>query len=99
MVGCVTEARIRRAGGDKVMELAGPLEIVSATGTVSKERIHVHVSLADRELCVSGGHMKEGCLTDTTVEVVIAVMDNMRFSKEFDESTGYHELKIQALEE
>ena len=99
MVGCVTKARIRRAGGDGITELDGPLEIVSVTGTVSRERTHVHVSFSDREYRVWGGHMKEGCIVDTTAELVLLVMDDIRFLKEFDESTGYHELKIQALEE
>lgn len=98
LVGCVSRATIRAAGAEETFTVPGPLEIVSATGTVSRERIHVHAAFSDRKLNVFGGHMKEGCTVDTTAEVVLLVMDDTRFSKAFDESTGYNELRIESME-
>lgn len=98
LVGCVSRATVRAAGAEEILTLPGPLEIVSATGTVSLERIHVHASFSDRRLNVFGGHLKEGCAVDTTAEVVLLAMDDTRFSKVYDENTGYYELLIESTE-
>lgn len=98
LVGCVSRATVRAAGAEETCTIPGPLEIVSATGTLSRERIHVHAAFSDRGLSVYGGHMKEGCIVDTTAEVVLLVMDDTRFAKAFDESTGYNELRIETME-
>jgi len=98
MVGCVSKARLRCAGGEAFIDLPGPLEIVSCTGTLSKDRIHIHASFSNRTLNTFGGHMREGCIVDTTAEVVLFIMDDTRFLSRFDEMTGYNELEIQAVE-
>ena len=93
-VGCVTRAVIRDASGITTHELSGRYEIVSMTGTVSSERTHLHISLAGEDMQVLGGHLCEGTLVNTTCEVVLAALDGVTFSKEFDPQTGYNELKI-----
>ncbi len=94
LVGCLKRAVIRRAGGDRFVEIEGPLEIVSSTGTISRERAHIHISVADKTLATFGGHMREGCIVASTAEVVLLIMDDTRFSGEFDPLTGYNELTI-----
>ncbi len=94
LVGCLKHAVLRRAGGDKFVDIDGPLEIVSATGTLSRERTHIHISVSDKTLSTFGGHMRSGCIVATTVEVVLLIMDDTRFSGEFDPHTGYNELTI-----
>ena len=69
-------------------------EIVSLMGTVSKNGCHIHISLADREGKVIGGHLVDGCLVNTTAEICIEELDNYSFNREFDENTGYKELII-----
>ena len=65
IVGGLENAVLRMAGSEPdskiVREWDGPFEIVSGTGTLSKEGDHIHVSLADREGNVIGGHLKSGC--------------------------------------
>ena len=41
-----------------------------------------------------GGHLQEGCIVNTTCEVVLGELENYQFTREFDESTGYNEIKI-----
>ena len=41
-----------------------------------------------------GGHLKDGCIVDTTAEICIEIFDEIKFKREFDESTGYKELVI-----
>ena len=95
VVGCVYRARIRLADGETIEEYDDRYEIVSLTGTVSPDGSHMHVSLADEDGRVIGGHMCDGCLVNTTAEVVLVSLDEeYRFSREYDDSTGYDELVI-----
>ena len=81
-----------------IRETAEDCEIVSVTGTVSAERLHLHISLSREDLSVFGGHLAEGCLIKTTAEIVLLDLDGLRFGKVFDEETGYHELGIREVQ-
>lgn len=98
-VGCVTRARVRDASGVTVRELNEPLEMVSLMGTLSAARTHLHIALAREDLTVLGGHLMEGCIVNTTAEVVLLELDGVRFGAEWDGETGYDELAILSLEE
>lgn len=97
-VGCVSKASIRDAGGVKIHSMEEPLEIVSITGTLSKYRTHIHISFSRENLSTIGGHLVNGCIVNTTAEIVLLECDNVVFQKTWDETTGYHELEIQSLE-
>ncbi len=92
-VGCVLKAKIRNATGVKKVEIDEKMEIINMNGTVSKDRVHVHISFSKADLSVVGGHLVEGCIVNTTCELVIFELEDYIFEKEFDESTGYNELK------
>ena len=78
-----------------VKEYDDRYEIVSLTGTISPDGSHMHISLADEDGGVIGGHMCNGCLVNTTAEVVLVSLDEeYRFSREYDDSTDYDELVI-----
>ena len=93
-VGCVSKGRVRDAGGVRIVELNEPMEIVSLMGTVSEKRCHLHVSFSKEDLSVVGGHLVEGCIINTTCELVIGVQEDCVYDVEFDEETGYDELVI-----
>lgn len=93
-VGCVKRAVIRDASGVTTHTLCARYEIVSMTGTVSKDRTHLHIALAGEDMRVIGGHLCEGTIVNTTCEVVLLALDGLSFSKEFDPQTGYNELRI-----
>lgn len=67
------------------------VEIVSLMGTVSEHGSHLHASLAHRDLSVFGGHLRPGCLVNTTAEIVLAELPDTVFTRERDEATGYEE--------
>ena len=71
--------------------LHGPLEIVSAEGTISSNGVHVHIAVSDDEGAVYGGHLMEGCKVHTTAEICIMETE-MVFKRIFDPETGYKEL-------
>lgn len=96
-VGCVSRGRVRDAGGVNIVDIAEPLEIVSLMGTVSNMRCHLHVSFSKEDLSAVGGHLVEGCIINTTCELIIGEMENFVYDVEFDEETGYDELIFKAL--
>src|SRR5690606_15104542 len=70
-VGCLSQASLRIADGKTVKTWNESFEIVSVTGTVSVNGCHIHVSLSKLDGSTIGGHLKEGCIINTTVEIVI----------------------------
>ena len=55
---------------------------------------HLHASLADADGRVLGGHVAPGCIVRTTAEVLLALLDDVRFTREPDAATGYAELHV-----
>ncbi len=94
LVGSLREANLRFADHETGTVIYGPLEIVSATGTIGTAGLHVHISVSDRHGRTTGGHMLDGCYVFTTCEVVMMnVSAEWKFEQEFDEETGYPELR------
>ena len=91
-VGCISKGRVRDASGVTIREITDHCEIVSLDGTVSEARCHLHISLSREDLSTLGGHLCEGCIINTTCELVIAEIPATAIETEFDEETGYHEL-------
>ena len=91
-VGCVSRAVLRDAGGVNLRSVYEPCEIVSLNGTASRTRCHLHLALSREDLSVIGGHMMPGGIVNTTCELVLGVLEHMRFDVEQDAQTGYDEL-------
>ena len=93
-IGSVTTAKIRDASGVNIQTLNEKLEIVSLSGTVSLNRLHLHIALSKTDLSMVGGHLVAGTVINTTCELAILELGDCIFDKEFDNQTGYNELKI-----
>ena len=93
-VGCLSKLVIRLADGESILEQDGMFEIVSVTGTLSPNGVHIHISVSDEDGNTIGGHLKNGCIVNTTAEVCLTIFDDIKFSREFDDSTGYDELVV-----
>ena len=91
-VGCITKGIVRDASGVALRKIDEPCEIVSLNGTVSRTRCHLHIALSGEDLSTLGGHLVEGCIINTTCELVIGILDGWRFGVEQDGETGYDEL-------
>lgn len=98
IVGGVSSAVLRMAGSthdnQTVKTFDGPFEIVSGTGTISKDGCHIHVAFSDKDGNVIGGHLKDGCVVQFTAEVVIGVFDDVVFERVFDEETHFPEFTV-----
>jgi hypothetical protein len=95
VVGSLARASVRCAGKEAFSDWAGPLEIVSLTGTLAPEGSHLHVALADSQGVTRGGHLGEGAIVLTTAEVVLAELVGLSFQRAHDPCTGYRELTIE----
>jgi predicted DNA-binding protein with PD1-like motif len=93
-VGSLKRAALRLADKTDTTTFEQKFEIVSLVGTLSPDGVHLHVSLSDQEGKTIGGHLVNGCLVYTTVEIVIGEARDLIFTREPDEQTGYKELKI-----
>ena len=77
-----------------IIEIDGPLEIVSSNGTLSENGgMHIHLVLSNGET-LSAGHLIEGNLVYTTVEVVLLTMSEIGSRRIFDPETGHKELVL-----
>lgn len=91
-VGCVYQVRVRDASGVTIQEIKENCEIISLNGTISARRTHLHIGFAKQDLSMIGGHLVEGCLINTTCELVLQELDQYSYGKEEDILTGYDEI-------
>ena len=98
-VGSLSQARLRMPGAvgedEVVRSFDEPMEIVSLTGTLGPDGLHVHISLARRDGGCVGGHLVRGCIVNTTAELVIGELLDVEFRRPLDPETGYDELSVQ----
>lgn len=93
-VGSLTKASLRLADQSEATQFEGKFEIVSLVGTLSPDGPHLHISLSDKTGRTIGGHLVEGCIIYTTVELVIGEIEGVRFTREQDAQSGYKELRV-----
>ena len=94
VVGSLNHATLRFANQPEATRIEGPLEILSLSGTLSKHGAHLHLSVADRDGKMIGGHLKPGSPIFTTAEIVLGVYPDLVFDRELDETYGYKELVV-----
>ncbi len=93
-VGSLKSATLRLAD-ESLKTFEQKFEIVSLTGTLSQDGCHLHISLGDNQGRVVGGHLKDGCLIYTTVEMVIGELPDVIFTRRPDQTTGFDELMVE----
>jgi predicted DNA-binding protein with PD1-like motif len=94
VVGSLNHANLRFADRPQPTRIDGPLEILSLSGTLSKHGVHLHLSVADGDGKMTGGHLKVGSEVYTTAEVVLGVYPDLVFARELDKVSGYKELVV-----
>lgn len=93
-VGSLSQAAIRYAAQPQVTVLQSAFEIVSLSGTLESTGEHLHLSISDETGHTVGGHLMEGCIVRTTLELVIGVLDGLVFERQPCALSGYEELVI-----
>ncbi len=93
-VGSLSVAQLRFAGASEATGIHGDLEILGLSGTLSSDGDHLHITVANSNGAVIGGHLCPGSLVRTTAELVIGLLPEWRFLRDLDPTTGYTELRI-----
>lgn len=93
-IGSLSVAHLRFAGHEDPTELRDDLEILTLAGSLSSDGAHLHMSVADPQGRVFGGHVARGCTVRTTAEILLALLPGHRFSREYDVNSGFMELVI-----
>lgn len=91
-VGSLKTATLRFADEKEATKLTGPFELVSLSGLLGKNGLHLHVSVSDKSGKTFGGHVADGCIVYTTLELVIGVYGQVEFVRQLESRTGYSEL-------
>ena len=94
-VGSLCQTRIRLAGAKDYFEENGSKEILSLCGTLSIHGSHLHIALSNNQGQCIGGHLTDGCLINTTAELVIGEIPTLVFRRTEDARTGYAELQVE----
>ena len=93
-VGSLTDVHLRYANRDAGTRLSGHFEMLSLSGTLTQDGMHVHLSVADSTGRTYGGHLLDGNLVYTTAELVIGEATGLTFGREVDSTYGYRELTV-----
>ena len=93
-IGSLSPTRLRLAGAERHREINGDVEILTLAGSLSPDGVHLHMSVADAEGRVVGGHVLAGCIVRTTAEILLALLPDWQFTRALDPGTGYAELQI-----
>ncbi len=97
-IGSLSKASIRFANQEKATVIESKLEIITLDGTLSQYGAHLHISVSNSEGAVIGGHLMEGTQIFTTGEILLGLVPNIRFMRQLDLETGYHELQVEAYD-
>lgn len=90
--GSLSIAVLRYAGQQEPSRTDGDLEVCSFSGTLSQNGVHLHLTVSDEQGRTIGGHVLNGCIVRTTLEVVVQEIEGIRFIRRTDERTGFTEL-------
>lgn len=97
-VGSLSFIEIRMAGAEpsrqNIQSYSGDYEIISLTGTLSPDGVHLHISISDSTGQVLGGHLKGKATVKTTAEVIVAVETDKEYKRKLDKSTGFDEFEV-----
>ncbi len=93
-IGSLRPAAVRLAGADHATRIDADCELLSLAGSIAANGSHLHLSVADDQGRVVGGHAGYGCIVRTTAEVLVALLPDWHFAREPDAGTGFAELVV-----
>ena len=93
-IGSLTVAQLRLAGRTEPSVLDRDLEILTLQGSLCRSGSHIHITVADANGAVLGGHLCEGSVVRTTAEVLVARLPQWQLQRAVDPTTCYRELEI-----
>ena len=94
-VGSVSSMKVRIADGKSVVSDEQNREVLSLSGTLINGKIHAHMGAISMSMVVFGGHLMEGCIVHTTMEITLLDLTNdIKAERIHDSETGFDELNV-----
>ena len=93
-IGSLSRTQLRLAGADAATAVQGDVELLSLSGSLGVHGAHLHMSVADAQGRVLGGHVLPGCTVRTTAEVLVLLLPDWQLARGLDPATGYPELQV-----
>ena len=94
-VGSVSSMKVRIADGKTIVGDDQNREVLSLSGTLINGKIHAHIGAISTRMDVIGGHLMEGCIVHTTMEITLLdLSEDVQAERIFDSETGYDELNV-----
>ena len=94
-VGSVSSMKVRIADGRTIVSDTHNREVLSLSGTLINGKIHTHIGAISTRMDVFGGHLMEGCIVHTTIEITLLdLSEDVQAERIFDSETGYDELNV-----
>ena len=94
-VGSVSSMKVRIADGKTIASDTYNREVLSLSGTLIIGKIHAHIGAISTRMDVFGGHLMEGCIVHTTMEITLLDLSgDVQAERIFDSETGYDELNV-----
>jgi predicted DNA-binding protein with PD1-like motif len=91
-IGSLVDPRLRLAAADEETRYEGPFEILTLSGTLTRQGAHLHMSIASSLGDVRGGHVVYGNVVRTTAELLLVQAADWTLQRERDAATGFLEL-------
>ena len=91
-IGSLIDPRLRLAGASEEARYEGPFEILTLSGTVTRQGAHLHMSIASAAGDVRGGHVVYVNVIRTTAELLLVQAPEWELLRERDAATGFLEL-------
>lgn len=73
-------------GANPRLQRVENFEILSLIGTLSQKGLHVHISVADATGKTYGGHLLDECEVYYYVELIIAKIENVKYTRIWNEA-------------
>ena len=94
-VGSVSSMKVRIADGKTIVGDDQNREVLSLSGTLINGKIHAHIGAISTRMDVFGGHLMQGCIVHTTMEITLFdLSEDVQAERIFDSETGYDELNV-----
>lgn len=93
-IGSLESPVLRFADQSEGVVLAGPQEVITLAGSVTRDGAHLHLVVSDREGRTRGGHLCHGSRVRTTLELLLVCPEGWQLGRERDAATGHLELTI-----
>jgi predicted DNA-binding protein with PD1-like motif len=93
-IGSLDSPVLRFADQPQGTVLAGAQEVITLSGSLSRDGAHLHLVVADGEGRTLGGHLCHGSRVRTTMEILLLSPEGWQLGRERDPATGHLELTI-----